>query len=1440
MLYDSYTSKMMRIRSVMDFFKRNCKKILLIFIITVILISSIIALKGTVLFTDFQETIQYGDKYIPKAYAFLDNFNTEFLDSDGVWKENQPTLPGEYKIRCYGTSISGKRRYTDECAFVITKRDIEVSIKENTIVYGEDLTLQAETVYGDSIVCNSFTYADVAADVTEVTPIPEDVKIFNSEGKSVTNLLYNVIPKPKNVTILPRDITLTIPDKEKEYDGLPLRSETFEITSGSVLEGDTVIARFEKSRTEVGSVENTATVTVINSDSQDISHRYRITYDNGSLIVTKRTVYVTTDSITETYDGNNHSANGFAQNSELGLGDTLVAHVAPTFKYVGKHENNMTFSVKGEDGTDKTHNYNIVVEKGTVEILPRKITVTTESESWIYDDEPHRTFNVTADTLVSGDVWEIISAKDITNAGSIENVQEIIIKNAEGDIITENYEIEYVFGTLTVEKRKITLKPADASHVYDGTEQYGGIAETTPDSAHNLLSGHTTVSSSTGAINVGEEDCYLTEVKIFKGDVDVTENYDITAKSGTITITKRPIKIVMEYAEKEYDSLPLTSTKCTVLPFESFDFALVAGHSLTDVTANGSRTNPGESSNALKGYRIVNSDGEDVTDNYEANAVDGILKVVRRKVTVTSETLSKIYDGTPLEYSNSPTITEGTLCAGHYLDMLATASQTDVGSTDNPISGTVRDASGRDVKLYYDIKFVYGKLTVTKRTVSVTTDSITKTYDGNNHSANGFLQNSETVLGDILVPSAAPEFKYVGKHENDMTFSVIGKDGADKTHNYDIVVQKGTIEILPKKITVTTESKSWIYDDEAHQTFDVTADALVSGDFWEIIFATDIISVGNRENVQEVIIKNTDGDITENYEIEYVFGTLTVEKRKITVKPADVSWIYDGIERCGGEAEVTSYSAYSLITGHSIVSSATTAINAGSFTSSITDVKIKKGDTDVTDNYDITKETGSITVERRPINVVMQYAEKEYDSFPLTSTKCDVLPCFDLGLDFALVAGHSLTDVTADGYIITPDEIINNLTGCRIINSDGDDVSENYNAIGTSSTLKVYPRKITVASVSARKIYDGTPLTNNSAPVVIVGSLCPNQYLDMSSVGTITEVGQTENLVEGTVIDASGENIGFCYDITYVYGSLMVFPVPTYSKNTPDIEISPIYIGKNYDGTVLYPENLVVGNPTFCDLIEKGYTYYVSVTGERTAPGIGESAIDSFILYDPEGNDVTHTFNIIKQKGILEVYDSEKIIKTVRVYAYKLQKYYDGTPLSFNSDDYEIISIDDGLNLVINFNISLFESEQYLTANTLNTTADFYSAVKVYQGSTDVSKNYRIIFDVFETLPSAYLTARLDRRIIEITANSVTKEYDEDNTTPLVCDGYKITLGDLVEGHRIKEIKYSGELTGIGSAVAKIESVVIVDENGNDVTENYEIIKLNGCLEITESQKDGK
>jgi uncharacterized protein YnzC (UPF0291/DUF896 family) len=280
------------------------------------------------------------------------------------------------------------------------------------------------------------------------------------------------------------------------------------------------------------------------------------------------------------------------------------------------------------------------------------------------------------------------------------------------------------------------------------------------------------------------------------------------------------------------------------------------------------------------------------------------------------------------------------------------------------------------------------------------------------------------------------------------------------------------------------------------------------------------------------------------------------------------------------------------------------------------------------------------------------------------------------------------------------------------------------------------------------------------------------------------------------------------------------------------IYIAPTYTYKNYDGTLLYAQNKVDVNHVLSDLLKLGYTYEVEVSGKRTKIGRTSSSIEKFVLYDPNGKDVTSEFDIIMESGVVEVFSHDK--KILPLYLYELQKYYDGEVLEFDSDCYEVIDPFYDLDLDIQFNISLKSAGSIILAD-INKNIDKYVSYTIYLNGIDVTHEYAIVFDLFDQNVLDYVPIRVDQRSIELTTASETKI---DDGKPLSNPNVMISKGTLVSGDTLTA-HANGILTNVGSNKNFLDkrNIQITDENGNDVTKNYKITVIFGVLEILPSDE---
>ena len=301
---------------------------------------------------------------------------------------------------------------------------------------------------------------------------------------------------------------------------------------------------------------------------------------------------------------------------------------------------NNSFTYELNEGT-LAANYIIETKEGELTVKPilTEITITANSGEKMYDGSAliNGGYTFTSGILVDGDVLTAVVEGSQLNAGSSANVvKSYRVMRGETDV-TANYRFaESVDGKLTVTARKVVMTSADDEKVYDGTPLTNDEITVTGD---GFIEGEGVTYDVTGSqLDVGSSDNSFT-YELNEGTL--AENYIIETEEGKLTVTspEQHIVITANSAEKTYDGTPLTDDGFTYT-----DFVLAEGDVL-EAVVEGSQTDAGSSVNVIKSYRVMRGD-EDVTANYIFDdSVDGTLTVTKRKVTLTSGTACKIYDG---------------------------------------------------------------------------------------------------------------------------------------------------------------------------------------------------------------------------------------------------------------------------------------------------------------------------------------------------------------------------------------------------------------------------------------------------------------------------------------------------------------------------------------------------------------------------------------------------------------------------------------------------------------------------------------------------------------------------------------------------------------------------------------------------------------------------
>ena len=430
----------------------------------------------------------------------------------------------------------------------------------------------------------------------------------------------------------------------------------------------------------------------------------------------------------------------------------------------------------------------------------------------------------------------------------------VLIKDAQGNDVTKNYNVTKTPGTLTITKAQfaVTFTGESDTKVYNGSEQ--SITGITVD---GLKPGHRYENLTYAAKGTDKGEyvgAFTGTVKILdENSVNVTENYAVTQTPGKLTITAVTDEVVVT----------ITGHKDTVTydgkehPVTGYDVSISNElYKKADFTFNGTAevkaTDASDTAYAmgLDKSQFTNKNGN--FSNVTFAVTDGTLTINKRTVTLTSETASKEYDGTPL---TKPVVTVGGdgFVAGEVTDVKATGSVTFV--HEGEVANTITYTEGANYKeSNYTITKDEGKLSITKRegegkTITVTANSDEKVYDGAPLTNNDFTHAGALVEGDTLTAVVEGSQTDVGVGDNVVRSYKVMRGNVDVTTSYTFADSvKGALTVTLRDVTFTGESKSLPYTGGMQSITGITQSGLVEGHRYEgLIYKAEGQNVGSYD-----------------------------------------------------------------------------------------------------------------------------------------------------------------------------------------------------------------------------------------------------------------------------------------------------------------------------------------------------------------------------------------------------------------------------------------------------------------------------------------------------------------------------------------------------------------------------------------------------------------
>ncbi len=848
----------------------------------------------------------------------FENLNTNFI-VNFVIEENCELViePKTVKVMIVGNTLSvtydGENHTIDGYVWSTDEADGEKLYTEDDFEFSGNIELTESDVdkYEMGLVIDMFTNINDNFDVTfEIT----------SDG------YLEITKKAIVVSITGNNATHTYSSEDYTVDGFTWETDE--------AEGEKLYTENDFSYSGITTItESDAGQYTMDLDADLFSNaneNFTVTFEiaaDGWLKINKKeiTVTITGNNDTVTYDADEHTLSGYEWTSDEAEGEKL--YTENDFSYNGNSDSitktdagSYTMGLVATDFENLNDNFSVtfeIKEDGELTILKKEITVTIigNTDSWIYDGQSHTVSGYTFETDESDDDKDYVQA-DITFAGTSNATQTDSGKTMMNIDITkfsntnDNFEVtfELVDGYSEVTPYEdeviVTITGTQEEKVYNGQTQtvsgWDYVTDTDLFDAYGSVSLNGTAEASAkdkGASYMNlTEDMFVNDAALNFTNVTfvVEDGYiEITPVTETVTVTITGNTDSKVYTGNTESVSGYTVEISNPLYKESyFTFSGTAEASGTDIETYYMNLTENDFANISENFASVEfvvTDGYITITPYTETV---IVTVTGNHEVVTYNGEEHIVEGYVLSANNSLYDTNNVAFDGTALVTGFNAGTGMMGLTEDMFT----NMDDNFAQVTFEI--VDGYLTIDPVTeevvVTITGASETTTYDGSEHSIEGydFSASNPLYLEEFLQfnGTAYAEQLHVGKN-------LMGLPGQFEniSENFTHVVFEvtdGYMEITPAAVTIEVSEANKVYKDEDPQ-FTGTVNGLFGDD--ELSELT-YYRTNDAENAGTYT-----GVITASFE-ENPDYTVTVINADFTIYPADSlyidvitdSFVYDG------------------------------------------------------------------------------------------------------------------------------------------------------------------------------------------------------------------------------------------------------------------------------------------------------------------------------------------------------------------------------------------------------------------------------------------------------------------------------------------------------------------------------------------------------------------
>ena len=775
------------------------------------------------------------------------------------------TVVAVYTITCTSADLLNYNEIYVNASLTVLPKRLTVAAVTQTVVYGDAISAPTYTASGWA---NGDTFSTIPSCYTFYTD-STSVGVYKNfsycKGGVATN--YDVRYYTGAITVVPRTLTITATKTPVTY-GTALAF--FKFTANGFANSDGFKTE-PQCTSDYGSVVRDGNGRIVTDNrvigtydivcrDADAGPNYLPRYTNNVVVVSAKQIVITAvDSVIEYGTAN---AEFSYTHSAFSYGDTFTSlpRCSSTYRStsaVGPY----VISCIGADAP----NYSFVYLFGTVNVIPRQLTIRVKNFYLTYGDNTPviDSSSYTVDTLVNGDnLTATPSCSTIYTRYSDYSPTgyNLTCSGAE----QPNYDIQYVSGKIFNKRYKVTITPSSVNLTYGAP-----VPTYSWSVSSDLLNDDPYIS----APNCSSNYAY----KSFQGSYVISctanagNNYEFDFKDNTayVNVAKKALVITPRDQTRIYGQSAPTYTydAAGFVPGDSFGMN-EEPICRSDYTARSDVQNFVISCSGAYNYNY--------TIDQTATAT---LTMSKRAATITGSTFEVTY-GAANPVTNATYAVTG-LVNSDTLDTLPTCA-TDYNSRSNVGSYDVICSGAADHN--YEIAFVNGAVVASPKHITVSATDLSTVYgSATDAPAYAGTATSYWVNGDGFISAPVCTSSYVFKSAvGDYTISC---SQAQVSSNYVIdSYVDGKLTVTKRTATFTPNNKTVTYGSTA-PTYDLASiDGVVAGDSYGTVnCSADYTNTSDSTTSTTKYPITCSGAVNSNYNFVYPVGHVLVDKRVLYV-----------------------------------------------------------------------------------------------------------------------------------------------------------------------------------------------------------------------------------------------------------------------------------------------------------------------------------------------------------------------------------------------------------------------------------------------------------------------------------------------------------------------------------------------------------------------------